>query len=1060
MLKAITAFLITVLLPLAVAADVCDGKVVRGVLFVGCKKGACSSGSVQKKLISLSDLLESTFSPEALTRAEDRLKKSGYFLEVDSDCGLDEAGEAVVTFAVVPNRFIRRVEITGVNVLYRSELKKRLFLRKGTPFNPDKAESLERLSRQVSGLLTYIRQQGFDAATVKPAMRLVEPDLVDIVLRVDEGKVVRVDSIQLFLEQTKPAEDAQEYGCPAVSKRVLEGLISVSRGDVYTAQIKRKIKKEIQFFTQKYGFIVPKVDVGFDDNTGKLDVKVRLDKCFSVLVQERDSYGQFGTGYAPSKESEIFGVMPFKESGVFDEAEADRGLDEVLAYYRVRGYLFAQIEMQYVDYREQEDGWPHPLLGGIIYRVTKGPHSEIREIRFEGARQKTPEELEALIETRRYDFFDVGGYLDAEQLFADLETIRGEYQRTGFFRMGYEGVGQGDEIKVEPERKGDEVHWRYSWRDKVFTVIQRNWESPVTVVIRIDEGVGSRVGAVSFDGVKAIEEEELLKETGLKEGMGYSGERLKKAVAAVEGRYRRMGYTPKVKVSCTAEAPEVGREQCEPYQVRSERVNLVFEVEEGERSIMGEILVSGNLSTKPSVIERDFPPRGKPLNWTKVDEAVRRLRNSGTFTSVKLSPIGTEEEPARNMVAMAVQVEEATTEFLDLSVGFQTITRLDEQVSMAPWARDWMSNSLYYTGSPLSGSASLQSIAFPDVLLMGEFAYYEHNFLGLQKSVILPVQYGLSTTDPFRYASFMPTYLDRRIFGSDVTFRATPLIVYDQALKLLDTFEYGGEVEVSYPIIEGMYISWLNRLTRIQWKYSYDEAFGPMEFQLKSAPQIRYDWRDSPINPTRGGMAVGRVTYLNALNQDAARDNFWKFEVGLQYFLALRRTVVIGAHVKAGDSISPSGLTLPENERFRLGGANGIRGFTYGGIGQYDSDGSLRVKEVTEADGTVTVTPVVGGDIVLNGSLEVRFPLLRKSELWGAVFADWGALSDQWADLNGSSFRFSTGFGIRYLIGGQIPLRLDYGVVLDKRCARVDSTGACEEQEDAGALDFGLLYTF
>lgn len=1046
--------------PVGAMGQECDGQMVDKVVFEGCPKGACSGSGIQKRLVALSDLLLAPFTPERLDLATTRMLQSGFFRKVTASCGVVPDVGVQVTFKVVPNRFIRNVEIEGAQVLYKSELKKRLFLRMGTPFNPDQAESRERLDRQVSGLLTYVRQQGFDAASMRAETKLVEPDQVDLVFHIDEGRVARVAGITLTLEQELPPKELPEYGCPKVSKRVLENLVKVSQGDVYTSQIKRKVKKALQFFLQRYGFIAPKVHVDFDEATEKLNITVKLDKCFSILVYERESPGPYGAGYELKQDPAIFRVLPFRESGVFDEAEAERGLDELLAFYRVRGFLFARVESQFVDYRVSMGSWLHPLVGGVVYRVTLGPQSEIRELTFRGLKAKTQEELEAALQTRRYDFFDVGGYLDVEQFFADLDAIRTEYQRSGFFQMKFSGATGEDEMRVTSERHGDETHWTYSWRDKAFRVIQRDWESAVSVVVTLDEGPSSTFGEVTFAGVFALEEEALRQEMQLATGQGYSPEVLRLAVAVLESKYRRMGYTPQIKVHCRGYSPDVSLEECQPYGVRSQRVDLGFEVVEGQRSLMGEVVVSGNLRTKASIVERDFPSEGKPLNWAKVDEAVRRLRNSGTFSSVKLTPIGGDEKPPRTKLAMAVQVEEATTQYLDFSVGFQTITRLDERVNMSPWARDFMSNSLHYTGSPLSGSASFQTIAFPDVLLMLEASYYDHNFLGLQKSLILPIQYGLSTTDPARYASFMPTFLDRRFLGSDVTLRFTPLIVYDQALKILDTFEYGGEAEVAYPIMDGVYISWLNRLSRIQWKYAFDSEFSDIELQVKSAPQVRFDWRDSPINPTRGGMGMARVTYLNALDQEANRENYWKIELAGQYFISLRRTVVLGAHLRIGQSVTPAGGSLPENERFRLGGANGIRGFTYGGIGQYQNDGSLRLNEEIGSDGTVTYTPVVGGDMVLNGSLEVRFPLLRKTELWGAVFADWGALSDSWDQLNGSSFRFSVGVGIRLLIGGQIPLRLDYGVVLDKRCAQVDSTGACQANEDTGALDFGLLYTF
>ena len=69
-------------------------------------------------------------------------------------------------------------------------------------------------------------------------------------------------------------------------------------------------------------------------------------------------------------------------------------------------------------------------------------------------------------------------------------------------------------------------------------------------------------------------------------------------------------------------------------------------------------------------------------------------------------------------------------------------------------------------------------------------------------------------------------------------------------------------------------------------------------------------------------------------------------------------------------------------------------------------------------------------------------------ELWGATFFDWGALSDTLRDFNRRSFRGSTGVGLRLLLYGRVPIRLDYGVKLNPRCRQYAANyEACLEEE-------------
>jgi len=143
-----------------------------------------------------------------------------------------------------------------------------------------------------------------------------------------------------------------------------------------------------------------------------------------------------------------------------------------------------------------------------------------------------------------------------------------------------------------------------------------------------------------------------------------------------------------------------------------------------------------------------------------------------------------------------------------------------------------------------------------------------------------------------------------------------------------------------------------------------------------------------------------------------------------------------------------------------------MRGLVARGVGQYEKNGFPRMAatSITNADGTTqTAFRIIdSGDTLFGGSTELRFPISRSNDLWTAAFMDVGALSEGFSQLYGNSFRFSVGVGVRFLIGSQIPVRLDYGFVVDRRCGTVDETDGrtCISEEDAGAVDFGLLYTF
>ncbi len=218
---------------------------------------------------------------------------------------------------------------------------------------------------------------------------------------------------------------------------------------------------------------------------------------------------------------------------------------------------------------------------------------------------------------------------------------------------------------------------------------------------------------------------------------------------------------------------------------------------------------------------------------------------------------------------------------------------------------------------------------------------------------------------------------------------------------------------------------------------------------------------DNPVNPTRGSFLGFGTSYLNAFQNDAFR-NFVKWDIQGKAFFSVRRLFIVGSIVRYADSRTIGGGALPVYERYKLGGSKGLRGYVDDSVVPYESSGEPKVDVSQADDGSLVYSMPLGGDVMVQGTEELRFPLWRSVGLWGAAFFDWGALAERIGELYPASIRASTGLGIRWLLGGQIPLRLDYGYKLDRRCQEVDSADRdiCLRQEDRGALHFGFLYTF
>jgi translocation and assembly module TamA len=111
------------------------------------------------------------------------------------------------------------------------------------------------------------------------------------------------------------------------------------------------------------------------------------------------------------------------------------------------------------------------------------------------------------------------------------------------------------------------------------------------------------------------------------------------------------------------------------------------------------------------------------------------------------------------------------------------------------------------------------------------------------------------------------------------------------------------------------------------------------------------------------------------------------------------------ARLELGQVFTSNGVEVPDSLRFRAGGDESVRGYSW------------RTLAPTDADGTV-----VGGKVLFTSSVEIARPVSRRlSSVWGAVFLDAGRAADSFGELKPA---YGAGFGVRWRspVG---PLKLD-----------------------------------
>jgi outer membrane protein assembly factor BamA len=853
--------------------------------------------------------------------------------------------------------------------------------------------------------------------------------------------------------------------------RQIRGAGKLSPGSVVTRRTVKLAKRRIRRYLRGRGFMDPKVKVGFDSNDGVVRVEAVFDRCYIIRIRVRDDPAPNLDGFAAANAHDFEDVLSFKDSGAFDLKEAEVSRRKLESWYQVQGYLFADVRVEHRTAHGKTLRAPG-VQGIISFYVTRKYVNEIRNIRFKGNTRLSHEELLKEMSTQSYDFFGTGGYLLVDQLFDDLERVRAKYVALGYFEMSFPFAKKKDSrrayVQLEKTADGEDELFNYTYLDLHFRMRKHPEESVIYLEVPIREGQLSRMGEIGLKGTDNSVLAKLRTRLKMQPGSPFSSKFVRADITFMERFFQKLGYHQvKIETSCNVVGAPPDSE-CDWRRVRTATVNLKHQITMGDQFVVGEIFVRGNFITHPTMLTVDLPKPGEALNRVKLDRAEKRLRNLGVFSGVQIQTVGLDVTPPRREVALVVVVEERPAQFLELSGGFESLAIREGDEGLPHEVSSSLVSSVGVMDSALRAPRTAQPINIPDLLMFTEIQYRHRNFLGRAMELQFPIKYGFSTpvnnSALHRLGHISLTLYDPFLMGSDYALETTLFGRYDRASKEEDEYEFGGQIAISKTFFKRL-------RTRLQFTASGIQSgdftadvgpdgslpFTPLRPKMELQFKTTLDFLDNPANPTRGFSVSSDFSYINIQQfegsqqaEDEVFGNFLKWEAVLKVFLNFRRKLILALFARYADSLSIDENSLPEVERYRLGGIWGVRGFEDDTIGPMDENGDPVFRTLA------------GGDTLFSATAELRFPILARLNLWGGLFFDVGALDESLDALHPRSFRTAAGVGIRYLVFGQVPIRLDVGFNLDRRCIEAPdlSTGQCKAVEPLTVPQFGLLYSF
>jgi outer membrane protein insertion porin family len=579
-------------------------------------------------------------------------------------------------------------------------------------------------------------------------------------------------------------------------------------------------------------------------------------------------------------------------------------------------------------------------------------------------------------------------------------------------------------------------------------------EPRVSLRIPIKLGPRTTLYDMTFEGAHAIPETKLAREAALVLGEAANTLKIEDARRRMIEAYKEEGYAY-VGIKYTLES-----------SVDHTRARVRFDISEGERVIVRQIVVRGNEITHDWTIRRRIALEvGKPYRTSDVRKTEERIATLNVFSTVT---VALEEPyvPQRSKVVI-ITLAERLPQYLELRPGFSTGEgirgafeyghrniagdaiglSLRAQVSYLPSALildDQVRKNFNTTlGSGFSGrrlAARLTvGVSFPEIGLGplvrlnidGVFVRDLARDFVLQKFAAIPSV----IFRPVRQVQFTASQSFER---NDVK-----VFNFDDINAYLEAAAASGRLNAD-----------LRRQLRLPNGASFASA---QRFVLA------FDRRDSTFNPHRGTNFISGVEHIDwyGLDCPAAAEGAPPCGVGpesghtlkltetFSAYIPVTRTITLAGALRVGTNVqlAANSSTYPDR-RFFLGGVDSMRGWlqdTF--VPQEYADGIAAGTLQFERLG------ILGGDLMINPKLELRVPV--RSPVETVLFVDAGNL---WRDAryildHGFTLRYSVGSGIRIQtpIG---PLAFDYGINLSRLVSA--KTDPRRTYEDFGAFHFAI----
>ena len=828
------------------------------------------------------------FTLEAERASLRQLYRSGRYAEIVAQA-TNQPGGLQVDFVVRRNFFINAVRVNGLHEPPSDSVAvASMRLGLGEPFRElDMPAALDRLK-------SALEDEGLNQAklTYHLAPR-PQTQQMDIIVDVVPGERAFVGTINLINQS------------PFSETEIREHLRLKAKTRVTSEALERSVQNGRKWLIGR-GYLGARVSVvrgAYEPDTNRVALQASVFAQLKVRVQVLG---------AKVSESVLRSLLPIYEEGTVDEDLLQEGRRNLRDYLQRQGFFDAE-----VDFTTSED--PQEGQQGstevITYRVELGSHRRFVGVAFSGNHYFRDDLLRSRIRIQPAAFASPGRF-SSGQLMSDVASLTELYQSNGFGQV------------------------------QVTSDLMDNYQGhtgDLFVTFRIQEGLQTRIAKLTLEGNHALNNDELSGVIGSTAGQPYSDLNVAGDRDNVLALYYDQGF-PNAQFRATVE-------DLPAQPGEGPRMNLTYQIDEGQQIRVAEVLVGGYDHTHPSVVVREIQLRpGGPLSESAIVETQRRLYNLGIFSRVAIAPQNPEGSDTSKTID--VLVDEARRYTIGYGLGLEA-QRLGT-ASNGPVAEPLNFSprgTVEFTKLNLTGRADSLSFKARASTLQGRalLTYSSSNHF------LLPTL-SFQLTGTYVKARDVQTFTSTREEGSaQLTDRRSILTT------LLYRFVYR-RVQATDLQVAPQEIPLFNQPTRV--------AFFSFAW-------VR-DRRDNAADPARGSFNTFDVDLASTAIGSAA--SFLRATYQNSTYTRLGPRLVFARSTRVGTEKPFAGSTesdIPLPERFFAGGGTTLRGFGLNQAGPRDP---------------VTGFPVGGlGMLIFNQQLQfpMRLPLIG-SRASGGMFYDAG----------------------------------------------------------------------